>query len=82
MKRLWLHAAVAAIAMAFGTAAQAQGRHDEKHGKPGKPAAAPDTPASDRMPGRHDERPHGPPKKKAQKKADAKKAEAKQDSAK
>ena len=81
MKRLLMHAAVAAIAIAFVSAAQAQGRHDEKHGKPGKPAAAPDTPASDRMPGRHDERPHGPPKK-TQKKTDAKKAETKQDAAK
>ena len=76
MKRIWMHAAVAATALVIGTAAQAQGRHDEKHGKPGKSAAAPDTPASDRLPGRHDERPHGPPKKKAQKKADDKKHDA------
>ena len=78
MKKLWMHAVAAAIALASGTAAHAQGRHDEKHGKPGKPSAAPDTPVTDRAPGRHDERPHGQPKKKAQKKA----ADKKQDAAK
>jgi hypothetical protein len=40
----------------------------------GKAAAASEVPATDRTPGRHDERPHGTPKKKA-KKADVKKDE-------
>ena len=75
MKRILLHAAIAAIGLALGSAALAQGRHDDKpHGVPGKPAAAPDSSVTDRTPGRHDERPHGKAKKKSDKSASAKKA--------
>lgn len=71
MKKLVVAIVTAAFGLAVASTALAQGRHDDKHGK-GKPSAAPDTSVADRTPGRHDQRPHGMPKKKAEKKGDTK----------
>ena len=81
MTKASIHALAAALGLALASAAFAQFRHDEKpHGVPGKGSAAPDTPVTDRTPGRHVDRPHGKAKAKT-KKADQKKTEAKKEGA-
>ncbi len=70
MKIAAIAAMVFAISTAIGTAAYAQGRHDDKpHGMPKDMPMATESKGPPGPAGRHDERPHGQ-KKAAKKPAD------------
>lgn len=57
--------ALIALGLILGSAAYAQGRHDERpHGAPKKSEPSAVEPAGPSMGGRHDDRPHGVKKKK------------------
>ena len=71
MKRTTIAVIVLGISVALGTAAYAQGRHDDKpHGVPKDMPMATESHGAPAPAGRHDEKPHGQKKPAAKKSAD------------
>ena len=71
MKQISIATIVFAVSTAVGSAAYAQGRHDDKpHGMPKNMPMATESQGAPAPAGRHDERPHGQKKPATKKSAD------------